>query len=228
MTPALYDDPAETPLGKHSFVLECEQRSPIWLSARSGKPTGSAFSNIVTPTGKPVKGEKRQTYLCKLLQERVTGILHDNAPPSVDIERGIRLEPAARAWYEIESGDTVRQVGFVMHESRKWGVSPDGLIDARNTGLEIKCPGPTMHVRNSLLPTFPPMYTVQIQACMWVCERDTWQFVMYTEDHGLRSVVATVEKDEKMHAAFREELPKFCAELDAAVERAQQPAWGRR
>jgi hypothetical protein len=67
------------------------------------------------------------------------------------MQRGIDLEPMARAWYEVKYNTFVDQVAIVKHPTIEGGqCSPDGLVDATNSLIEIKIPNPENHLDNIL------------------------------------------------------------------------------
>jgi len=219
MTPRLFDPPTETKMGAHALVLDIEQGSPEWLTARCGIPTASRFDEIVTSAGKPTSGEKRHSYVCELVGELIGGTTTEHFQTAA-MEHGRNMEPKARGWYQMTTSRTVEQVGFVMHDSRQWGASPDGLV-GDDSGIEIKSPWRKGFIKALLdKRALPLAYTVQVQAEMWVCERQTWDFVLYSEDHNLLPVIVPVGADAKLHAAFDELIPAFVEELTAAHDRA--------
>lgn len=224
MSPTLFDAPKETRMGKHALLVECEQHGAEWFSVRLGKPTASKFSAIITPGSKPTTGGARQTYMNQLLAERITRCLHNNYK-SAPMDHGNALEPKGRGYYAMTTGRDVQQVGFVMHESRSYGCSPDGLVDD-NLVLEIKCP--YRHTFVGLVLAEKPVwsaYKVQIQAQMWITERPACEFLLYTEDNNLTPIIERVPADPAMHEIFAEAIPAFVRDLDAAeaaVRRAMQ------
>ena len=193
-------------------IVDCQQGSARWHHARSGRPTASRFADIVTSTGKAVTGAKREGYMLELLAERLTGRVTEHFV-SAAMERGTRLEPVARSWYTMETGRKVLQVGFVYGLDGKAGGSPDGLV-GDDSGLEVKCLGDKNHLDVLLSGKVPALYVPQVQGCMWVCERASWDFVAYT-DSKLPSVIIPCERDEKVIAGLAEHVPAFIAELDA-------------
>lgn len=199
-------------------IIECTQGGEEWHAARLGVPTASRFADIVTPGGKATKNAARQTYLCQLLGERLTRQLMSNyVTPAM--QRGVELEPQARAWYSLETGNDVRQVGFCVLEDDDWkcGASPDGI--AADCGLEIKCPLPQTIIGQLLQDDPPEDYIMQVQGNMWVCGMRRWDLVLYSGTTGLPNRIFSIEADDKLHAAFSEHIPAFCAELASAEKR---------
>ena len=193
-------------------IHDCIQGSAEWLALRCGIPTASRFGDIITPTGKAVTGAARRNYALELIGERMTGKAHPHMVTAA-MMRGTELEPKARQWYELRTGRAVSAVGFVSGpgERQLWGSSPDGITT--DGGIEIKCP-----LRTALLSMLAnghpePDYYLQVQGNMWVCQRYHWDFVLYTDERGLPSVVWTIAADDKVWTALDRELPVFCNEV---------------
>jgi hypothetical protein len=105
----------------------------------------------------------------------------------IPIDRGNKLEPAARAFYERKTGMAITEVGFVSDDSEGYGMSPDGLVLDQNgnirKGIELKCPMPDSH-RRWLLDhygkgTVPADHFWQCQMGMVSCECDEWDFLSF-------------------------------------------------
>jgi hypothetical protein len=205
------------------YTIQCDQGGAEWHAARLGIPTASRFADIVTPTGKPTKNADRQKYICQLLAERLTGQMMTNFTTPA-MQRGTELEPRARAWYQLETGREVAQVGLAVLEGDGWkcGASPDGLCVDR--GLEIKCPLAHTMIAQLLDESAVAEYSMQIQAGMWVCGMERWDLVLFTDSSGIPNKVYEVKADPAMHAAFEEHIPAFCAEL--ATDEARLIAMG--
>jgi len=124
-------------------LLEANQGSKEWLAERAGRVTASALSNVMM--AKTAAGY--QNYMAQLVCERLTGQPVETFK-SAAMEHGNETEPQARAFYELETGNDVAEVGFIPHPLIEWsGASPDGLIG--DDGLiEIKCPQPAKHIKN--------------------------------------------------------------------------------
>ena len=205
---------------KTARIEQCEQRDANWFASRVGLVTASKAECIVTPTGEPRKKstEKYQAYLHDLVAETIT-----RAPTegylSEAMTWGNTHEREARKWYEIVQDCDVTEVGFVYgDESKRWGCSPDGLV-CPGRAVEIKCPQPRQQIRTLLDDDVPAKNWVQVQYQLWTLGVLSLDFVSYWPDIALRNGVWDVEPDDRLHAAFREHVPAFIEQLDAAIDR---------
>lgn len=161
-------------------VVECDQRSAEWFSARAGRLTGSCASVIYA---KPRKGSpesvQRRDLRVALALERVTGQpLDDVEYLGRDVERGVETEADARMAYEAQTGALVETVGFITHPDLMIGVSPDGLIGT-DGGLELKCPKPAIQLARIRAAVVPDDYLPQILHALLVTGRAWWDFASY-------------------------------------------------
>lgn len=186
-----------------------QQYSPEWYAARMGIVTASEFHRIITPsTGKV--STQAETYMYRLLGEWLTGEPEEGYNNHW-MKRGRNLEDEARAYFELQSGRAVRQVGFIYKdETRLVGCSPDGLLD--NAGLEIKIPSSGVHVRYLLGGAVPNDYIPQIQGGLWITEGEKWHFLSYHPNAAPMLII--VGRDEtyirKLRAAVGAFVEKMC------------------
>ena len=127
-----------------TVILDVEQGSPEWAQARVGVVTASALGGIVTPARLQ---RAKSDYMATLAAEWLMGQpLEDEWAGNFWTERGQSMEPEARAWFALQTGETVADVGFVYRdEEREVGCSPDGMtVDG---GLELKCPALKTHIQ---------------------------------------------------------------------------------
>ena len=203
------------------IILDVDQGSPEWLQARVGVVTASAIAGIVTPARLQ---RAKSDYMAQLLAEWVLGQpLDEEWQGSYWTERGQALEPEARAWFELETGQLVKPAGFVYRdESRATGCSPDGLvvpnrvIPIPEAGLELKCPAAKTHIGYLLTGGLPPAYRMQVQASMWITGLERWHFMSYHPD--LPPLHVACEPDADVFAALDEHVPTFLAELATAKD----------
>jgi len=197
-------------------IIDCLQGTPEWHAARAGRATASEFSSVFAKG----QGISRTKYLRKLVCERLCGKAIDNGYQNADMLRGQEQEQFARAAYEIKTGNTVEQVGFVQHDTLMAGCSPDGLIRSV-AGVEIKSVIPTVQLDTIERGGFPPEHRAQIQGCMWLTERTWWDYCSYSEDmpENLRTYIYRVERDDTYITALQAEVTVFLREVDALTEK---------
>lgn len=200
------------------IVHTVQQGSAEWLQLRSGVPTASCFSQILTPGGKP--SESARGYLHKLIAERMMG------KPLVEhvstwMDRGLQTEEEAVSYYELQRGCDTEKVGFVTNDAGTIGASPDRLVGADGL-LEIKVPSPQVHISYLIgAKGVDKAYIPQTQGQLWICERSWLDIESYSPD-GMPSAIIRVERDEeyigKLAAAvseFSRVLEENAAELTA-------------
>jgi len=195
------------------YCHNLEQNTPEWHEARAGIPTASGMKALFTPTLKESKGKAVETYLAKLIAERIetpTGEGYQSA----DMERGHELEADARLAYEIIRGADVDQVGIVYKDATyRASCSPDGLI-GDDGGLEIKCLKLENHIKSLLAGEVPSDHIVQCHANLWVTGRQWWDFMSYHPT--VKPLIVRVERDEKIMGLFDDVVGRFCIRLDSA------------
>ena len=199
-----------------------QQRTDEWFAARLGKVTASRIADIMAKT-KTGYAASRKNYLFELLCERLGG-QREEKYINASMQRGIDLEPKARAVYEIETGEWVEEVGFIPHPTIAMsGASPDGLIS--DDGLiEIKCPNTATHIE--FLQTQKPKqeYIYQMQWQMACTGRKWCDFVSYDdqlpENLAYRSV--HIPRDDDCIQSLEQEVEKFLAELKQKMTHIQE------
>ena len=148
----------------------------------------------------------------QLAGERVTGRPEETYKNGAML-RGTEMEAEARAFYEITSKCTIKQVGFCL--AAGYGASPDGLIEEDGT-LEIKCPMLATHVSYLIDGRMPTEYFQQVQGGLLVTGRKWCDFISYYP--GMRPLVVRVLPDMAFLKALKIELGLFCDQLDDMVK----------
>lgn len=197
-------------------VIACAQGSEAWFAARAGIPTASTFAAILSKgTKKNEEATGRRNLRTKLVLERITGRRFAGFE-SFATRQGQEREGAARAAYEVATGDIVQQVGLVRHRTLACAASPDGLIGGAG-GLEIKAPEPFAHLQALRTRRVPPEYVAQVQGGLWVCEREWWRFVSYNPDFppGRQLVIVNAPRDEEYIAGLALAVALFIEEVCA-------------
>ena len=195
------------------IILNCEQGTPEWREARLGKPSASNFGKLITNGGKPSTSADK--YISQLIAERLTG---ESEPIFVNehMARGTELEPEAREHYEYITDELVEQVGFILHDSKEYGCSPDGLI--KDGGLEIKCPSNNTHVHYLRYPDeLVKTYYQQIQGCMMLTGAEWWDAFSYHP--SMEHVLVRVERNDDYIKLLKIEVEKAVALILTEVEK---------
>ncbi len=197
-------------------LIECEQGSEEWLKARLGVPSASNFSKLITMKG--TLSTQAKAYVDALVAETITG--ESTYVKVTDaMQRGTELEPYARERYFYETGNSVEEVGFCLHDDYQAGASPDGLI-GEDGGLEIKCPlGGTM-VSYLRVGRLPSKYWQQVQGCLHITGRKWWDFMAYHPD--MKPLIVRVERDEAFIAALDALLIDVVKEIESLVKQCSE------
>lgn len=159
-----------------NIIDNIDQGSTEWHSLRLGKVTASRMSDVLSKGRGSAPSKIAETYMIELLCEQLTG----EAKPFFENDAmrwGTETEPQARAMYELNSGNEVRQVAFIELNDYV-GVSPDGLIGDDGM-LEIKCPTTITQIKRALSEDIFKDYYDQIQCQLWVAQREWCDFVSF-------------------------------------------------
>lgn len=200
---------------------QSDQGSTSWLQDRAGHATASCFCDIIAlgKTGKPLKA--RDDYLMRVVVERITGEPVASAS-SFAMAWGTDAEPYARAEYEILTGATVREVGFVKHPVHKWiGASSDGLI-GDSGGIEIKCPHNSAVHLQTWAEGMPEAHTAQVQGQMWILGLDWIDFCsfdprMQNGAEHLKLYKQRIPRDQKYIDDLEHQVLNFLAEAQVKI-----------
>ena len=153
--------------------MTAPQRSPEWFAQRQGRLTASIVGAALDCA----------PYMSKedAFRDLVRSI--NNMPSefkgNIATEYGNNNEDGARYEYELETGNTVEEAGFVPWDT--WlGASPDGYIGGDGL-IEIKCP---FGLRNEETPAFKsikdqPHYFAQVQVQLFVTGRQWCDFYQW-------------------------------------------------
>ena len=194
-------------------IYTFDQHTPEWYAIRA-RPTASNFSRLVTPAGKPAS--TATDYAAEILAAHY-GIRKPFFETAA-MATGTRLEPEARAMYELLTDNEVAQVGFVTYSDEPFapGCSPDGLI-GEDGGLEIKCPEPWTHLATLLSGVMPDKHKPQVQGSMFVTGRKWWDFVSYCPGYEVDGEIVSLPVDKQIFITRVYRDDKYIAAIDAAT-----------
>lgn len=191
-----------------------EQGTREWKQERAGHATASRFFDVL--------GAKlpRQAYIDQLACERLTGEPKPEAF-SHSMQWGHECEPAAKALYQLLTGEIVQRCGFIRHPDVPWvGASPDGLVGL-DGGVEVKCPyNSEIHLRTWLIG-MPPEHMPQVQGEMWVTGRQWIDFLSFDprQPKHLRLYVQRIARNEQYIRDLAEKTATLLAEVKIQVNK---------
>ena len=194
------------------------QGSPEWQSLRVGRIGGSRMADLLTEGRNGAESLTRRKYKNELIRERLTGRKIDTYKTPA-MQRGIDLEPMARAWYEVHNNVFVDQVAIVLHPTIEGGqCSPDGIVESTNSLIEIKVPNPENHLDNIL--TDGKQLEQYIDQCMWqlACmpEKEFCDLVSFDPempDH-LQGFVKRIYRDDEYIKMMEDKVILFLQEVE--------------
>lgn len=187
------------------------QGSPEWLEARRGVVTGSRFKDCRDRLkgGQPSKACLE--YAMDIARERVGGV----APAKFQnaaMRTGTEQEPIARFAYERRTGNLVEEVGFFTTEDKRFGLSPDGLIDDDGV-LEIKTMVGSSTLFTAVADGDVSAYMDQCLGYLWLLGRQWVDLTLWCPDlHHM--VIRRIERDEEAIEALEADLLAFIALVD--------------
>lgn len=160
------------------ILSDAPQGTDAWHLARAGKATGSRAEDICAKLKSGGEASTRRNYRVQLVTERLIGAPAEDGFVSKDMQWGTENEPFARMAYEVETGEVVREAGFVYLNAIAAGCSVDGFIGDDGI-LECKCPKSATHVSYLLSSRLPPEYVAQVTHNVWITGAKFADFVSF-------------------------------------------------
>jgi len=192
------------------IIKNLKQGSDEWFTEKLGKPSASNIDNIVTSQGKV--STQRKGYLYTLVAERITG-KRDDTFKNEAMEMGNAREAESRDLVSFVTGHEIEEVGVVYKdEQERFLCSPDGLVNNREYGLELKNVLGKTQVGYLLENKVPTKYVVQIQTSLYVTGLPFWMFCSYSP--ALEPLIIKVPRNDLLIKMIGDSLNKFCDELD--------------
>lgn len=180
-------------------LINVKQGTPEWLLTRLGRFTASDAQAIAN------NGKGLETLVFEKVAERLTG-KKNSEYTNEDMERGHELEEMARASYELETNNQVKEVGFA-EMSGFVGCSPDGFVGEDGL-VEFKCPNNVNFTRFLYTGKIDPKYEWQMQMQMLVCEKKWCDYVIFNENFEPNTKITRVEANKEMQLKITNGLTK--------------------
>lgn len=201
-------------------VINCDQRSPEWYLARSGRLTGSRAHCVLAKARGGGESLQRRDLRLELACARITGLpQEDEGFISADMRRGMELEPLALAAYEVATGDLVTKTGFLACNEYQTGCSLDGHVGDFAGLVEFKCPKIATHLRYWRNPReFIEEYGAQVAHCLWVTDAAWCDLCSYDNRVPAALQLLRVRIDRASVAAYAAAAQVFLAEVTVEVQ----------
>lgn len=182
----------------------CEQKSEEWFTLRLKYPLTASKAQAIGNQGAGL-----DTLCWEQMAEKCSAVPKERYT-NEHLERGNELEKQATAIYELETGNTVVEVGFVTDESisQVGGVSPDGLVDKEGL-VEVKCFADTKHfkmIKKGI--SIESQYMWQMQMQLLFTGRKWVDFAIFNPNYKESLLVKRVFPDEDMQDKIRAGLKK--------------------
>lgn len=123
------------------------QYTPEWWEARKGKATASAADRIITAKTAKLSASSDE-YIDELLADLhcQTPNFFTDRPRTRDMEHGTDCEPQSRDWLAMDKMLDITEVGGCETDDGRFWCSPDGLVMADQSVVELKCPALKTHM----------------------------------------------------------------------------------
>lgn len=218
-------------MAKPFSVIDCDQRSPEWHTARAGVLTASRAADMLARPrkGAPESVCRRNLRVQLALERLVNRPCDDNGYLSAEMRRGMELEGEALAAYEAATGELVQRVGFLRHLTLPIGCSPDGIVGDFDGGLELKCPIAATHWSYLRLGgKVPAEYIAQVTHSLSVTGLPWWDFASYHPDFPdpLKLYRVRVAREDVDLAAYELAVSLFLTEVETEAEAMRKLAVG--
>ena len=198
-------------------IIDCEQYSDEWWSARIGKPSASSAKKLVTSTG--AESKQMGDYAIELANALFAGKDVDAWEGNAATKRGTELEPEARAAYEFISGNKVVEIGSFTDNTEQFIASHDGCIGEDGL-LEIKNLTGKNHTKALMYyrkhGKVMPDYAPQLQMQLYIGERNYVDLFLHHPD--LPCLIITQERDANILATLECQLGACLLERDRVLE----------
>ena len=169
----------------------------------------------------PIYGDMRQGYMAELVGQIATGELPEQMSFK-QCEWGNEHEDSARALFELELSVDVDVPAFIYKDdSKRFGISPDGLIVGKKIGLELKCPFTTkVFVEFATCDKIKKEYIEQCQYSMWVTGYEAWYFANYDPRiKGKNLHWVLIERDQVFMDKYDEAAKNFTKDMDSMLDK---------
>lgn len=204
-------------------IIDCEQRSEMWIAARAGRLTGSSASDMMAKI-KTGEAAGRRDLRTRLALERITGQSLEDGFVSPSMQHGIDMESKALSIYEANSGFIIDRPGFLALDGTMAGCSLDALIAGGKGIVEAKCPKPATHLEYLRTGKIPTAYRWQCLHNLWVSGAQWCDFISFDDrfPEDLQYLCIRMERVEVDITAYSLAATLFLQEVADEVDSIEQ------
>lgn len=191
-----------------------EQRSEKWFEIKKLHLTASHATAI------RANGKGLDTYVKDLVREYYSSGVYEEFSDDLNNRhtiRGNKFEDMARQIYELETGNTVRQVAFV-EMSKHVGCSPDGLVN-KDGLIEIKCMGDKRFYEYLTTEKIDSDHYNQMQMQLYVTKRKWCDYFVFNPNFTPNYIMVRVLPDMEAIMQIKAGLARGEALLLAELEK---------
>jgi len=166
-----------------------------------------------------IKSDAKMTYMDELIASIATGLIPDEIKAK-PLQWGKDNEEAARDAYSARTFETIEEQGFIYKDSSmRCGASPNGLIQGKKKGLELKAPyNSGVFIAFAARDIIKQSEIIQCQYSMWVTGYKSWGFAKYDPRNVNCKKLHVVEimRDEVRIKKLKEGTKSIISEMDKA------------
>jgi hypothetical protein len=201
-------------------VVECDQRSEAWRTARLGRLTSSVAADMLATIKSGAPSASRRNLLTRLVLERLTGRSHESGFQSAAMQQGVDREAEAYGLYEALTGRVLQRSGFLHHPTLFAGASLDGHVGDFAGIVEIKSPLAATHLEYLRTGVVPGDYLKQCTHALWITGAAWCDWFSYNPDFPdhLQMKIVRIEVKDLDLRAYEKAARAFLAEVDREVE----------
>lgn len=197
------------------IIHDFEQNSPEWYAARMGIITASTFPKVLTAKTMKLSASAEEIEN-RIVAEILTSGDNEGFSGNMWTERGHDLEPDAVALYEMTTGNSTTEVGFITNGEKTIGCSPDRLV-GKDGGLEIKCPAAHTHIASYLSGSVADDHKQQVQGTLMITKRKWWDVMSYHPE--LPPSIVRVKHDEEYIGHLEDALNQMVANIQNKISK---------
>lgn len=218
----------------HSTEHNVEQGTDEWFELRLGRLTSSHAAKMLATKASSGEAAERRNLRVKMVLERLTGKIEQDAWTSRPMQRGTEMEPLAIAAYEAMTGSMVERIGFLAMDDARAGASPDGIVgeigpESNGGVVEVKCPLAATHLGYLKSGEIPGNYMAQILHLLWVTGAEFVDWMSYHPDfpETLQTKLIRVPYNEGDVATYGAKALEFLGEVNVEEQLVREMAFGK-